>query len=178
MKKIIKNACILPMLLAQSLTKKLNYVPEFEIDIGLKTKIKANHLSCFFMTLINYLGGCNPMAKQIVKTPLALAVSAALSIGGMTIASNVNADSNPFGATDLTGGYMNDSHGKEAAEGVKEAAKEAAEKGKEAAKEAAEKGKEGKCGEGKCGGDMEKSDSDDDKGKEGKCGEGKCGGAK
>ncbi len=41
-------------------------------------------------------------------------------------------------------------------------------------KAAAEKAKEGKCGEAKCGADMKKAAAE--KAHEGKCGEGKCGG--
>ena len=62
-----------------------------------------------------------------------------------------NADSNPFGMQNLSGGYMQLAEGKcgegKCGEGKSE--------------------KEGKCGEGKCGEGKSK--------KEGKCGEGKCG---
>ncbi len=84
------------------------------------------------------------------KKPLALAIGSAFA-ATLTVAPAANAADNPFGMTELSGGYM----------------------------QVASEGKcgEGKCGggsmksgsEGKCGGGM-KSKS------EGKCGEGKCGG--
>ncbi len=76
---------------------------------------------------------------------IALAVSSAfvLSIG----ASVVNAAENPFAIKSLSSGYqVADNH--------------------------ADKTKDGKCGEGKCGDSMKKTDA---KTKDGKCGEGKCG---
>ena len=90
------------------------------------------------------LGGF--ITSTIKKTPVALAIGAALTVG---ISTQVVADDNLFGMNDLATGYM-----------VTDAAKNEG---------------EGKCGEGKCGGDDEKKD-DGKKDGEGKCGEGKCGG--
>ena len=63
-----------------------------------------------------------------------------------------NAAGNPFGLSELSGGYAQLAEGKCGA-----------------GKCGGSKGMEGKCGAGKCGGS---------KGAEGKCGAGKCGGAK
>ena len=80
---------------------------------------------------------------------VALAVSSAflLTIG----AASVSAAENPFAIKSLSSGYqVADNH----------------------ADNHADKAKDGKCGEGKCGAEMEKTDA---KAKDGKCGEGKCG---
>jgi uncharacterized low-complexity protein len=91
------------------------------------------------------------MKKTIKPVSLAAGIALAGSLAGIQAA---HADTNPFGMTALSSGYMThaaiDDHAK-----------------KEEKKEA-----EGKCGEGKCGGDKK------EKGAEGKCGEGKCGGDK
>ena len=95
------------------------------------------------------------MSDNNTRKPLSLALGAAfasaLTVGGATAAEN------PFGQTELPGGYM-------VAEAQGDKAK-----------------MEGKCGEGKCGamqkdkmkegmcGEMHKNQA------EGKCGEGKCG---
>jgi uncharacterized low-complexity protein len=80
------------------------------------------------------------MAKKTNLRPAAGAVGAALA-GTLLLGGTVQAADNPFGLTELGSGYM----------------------------QTASSHMEGKCGEGKCGGDM--------KSMEGKCGEGKCGGA-
>ena len=102
-----------------------------------------------------------------------------------------NAEANPFGATELPGGYMQIA-GKEGSCGE---GKCGGDKGKEASCGGDKAKKEGSCGEGKCGGDKAKKEGScggdkgkegscgDDKekmkkGKEGSCGEGKCGGKK
>ena len=92
------------------------------------------------------------MSNATQKTPLALAISSALTIG---LSATVNAADNPFGMTALSAGYMVAS----AAEG-------------KCGGDAESKDAEGKCGEGKCGGDSKDAG---DKDAEGKCGEGKCG---
>ena len=87
-------------------------------------------------------------------------------------AATVNADVNPFGATELQGGYMLIAGKGEGSCG----------EGKCGAK----KGKEGSSGVGKSGGDQAKGNEGSCggktktkvKGKEGSCGEGKCGGKK
>jgi uncharacterized low-complexity protein len=99
------------------------------------------------------------MLKKTIK-PVSLAAGIALagSLAGVSVA---QADTNPFGMTALSSGYMamsSHSEGK-CGEGKCGGDKE-------------DKDSEGKCGEGKCGGDK------DDKDSEGKCGEGKCGGDK
>jgi len=97
------------------------------------------------------------MTKKTTLKPVAAVVGAAL-VGGLT-ALDVAADENPFGASQMKGGYMQlasseeGSAGKEMEEGKCGGEKQEA---------------EGKCGEGKDvpeGKDMP----------EGKCGEGKCG---
>ena len=107
------------------------------------------------------------MSKKTMK-PVAAAIGAAF-VGSMVLAGGANAASNPFGLTELNGGYAQiaSSHG----EGKCGA-------GKCGGSKAAEKTMEGKCGgaapkaaEGKCGGAAAP------KAAEGKCGAGKCGGA-
>lgn len=102
------------------------------------------------------------MSKQISNKPVALALGAALT-GGMLGAGIANAAENPFGLSELGGGYMQvaDSHMEGKCGGAKPATTE------------------GKCGavpdakakEGKCGGVAEEKP----KAEEGKCGESKCG---
>jgi uncharacterized low-complexity protein len=78
---------------------------------------------------------------NVTKKSIALAVGGAfaLTLGTASIA----ATENPFAIKSLSSGYqVADNH--------------------------AEKGADGKCGEGKCGENMEKAE-------DGKCGEGKCG---
>jgi uncharacterized low-complexity protein len=86
------------------------------------------------------------------KKPLAAALGAAFLASA--VSPIVSADTNPFAANQLSGGYdlvnFGEHEGK-CGEG----------------KCGGEKSAEGKCGEGKCGGE---------KSGEGKCGEGKCGG--
>jgi len=93
------------------------------------------------------------MSNKLVKSPLSIAVSAALSVSVACIPS-VNADQNPFAMKELNSGYMQFAEGK-CGEG----------------KCGESKAKEGKCGEGKCG----EGKCGESKAKEGKCGEGKCG---
>jgi len=85
------------------------------------------------------------MSNKLVKSPLSIAVSAALSVSVACIPS-VNADQNPFAMKELNSGYMQFA-----------------------------KAKEGKCGEGKCGRKCGEGKCGESKAKEGKCGEGKCG---
>ncbi len=93
------------------------------------------------------------MNKYMTKRNLPTAVGAAL-LGSLAVSTNTQATENPFGITELNGGYMQMAM------------------------------KEGKCGEGKCGGNMKTDEGKcggDMKAKEGKCGgdmktkEGKCG---
>ncbi|MFA5983762.1 MAG: hypothetical protein WC782_07070 [Methylococcaceae bacterium] len=100
--------------------------------------------------------------KKLNKTPFAAAMGTAfISTLAMTA---VQADTNPFGMTELSGGYMQ----------VAEASKTPGVK-------------EGSCGEGKCGANMKKGTSSkidegtcasSKAGTEAKCGEGKCGESK
>jgi uncharacterized low-complexity protein len=103
------------------------------------------------------------MSNKNIK-PVAAAIGAAFA-GSMLVAGAANAAANPFGLTELSGGYVQVAS---AHEGKCGGAKPA--EGKcGAGKCGGEKGAEGKCGAGKCGGA---------KPAEGKCGAGKCGGAK
>jgi len=85
-----------------------------------------------------------------IKKPLSAALGAAFLASA--IAPMASADSNPFSAQQLSGGYDLASYQKQ-------------EEGKCGEGKCGDKKAEGKCGEGKCG----------DKKAEGKCGEGKCG---
>ena len=85
------------------------------------------------------------------KKPLAAALGAAFLASA--VAPVASADTNPFAANQLSGGYDLVNYGHHEGKCGEGKCGEA-------------KGKEGKCGEGKCG---------EAKGKEGKCGEGKCG---
>ena len=114
------------------------------------------------------------MSKKSMK-PVAAAIGAAFA-GSMLLAGAANAASNPFGLSELNGGYAQIA-GKEGKCGAGKcggSAEKAAE-GKCGAGKcggSAKKAAEGKCGAGKCGGSTPK------KAAEGKCGAGKCGGGK
>jgi len=82
--------------------------------------------------------------KKNLKTPFALAMSASLL---PFAAAAAQTDSNPFAMSDLSAGYMQTA---------------------EADKDSTAKMKDGACGEGKCGGDMQKKPTDV-KAIEGKC---------
>ena len=101
------------------------------------------------------------MSKKSIK-PVAAAIGAAF-VGSMLMAGSASAGTNPFGLSELNGGYAQiaDSH----MEG-----KCGGDKGAEGKCGGDKKAAEGKCGAGKCGGDK--------KAAEGKCGAGKCGGDK
>ena len=86
------------------------------------------------------------MSEKSFKKPLAIAMGATFA-AALSASPVANADTNPFGMQNLSGGYMQVAEGK-CGEGKCGEGKKA---------------KEGKCGEGKAK-------------KEGKCGEGKCGG--
>ena len=98
------------------------------------------------------------MSKNNCIKPIAAVIGATL-VGSLSAVNVASAAENPFGASQLDGGYMMLASSHEA--------------GKEM--------KDGKCGEGKCGGDKEMKDGKcggDKEKKDGKCGEGKCGGDK
>jgi len=97
------------------------------------------------------------MNKKFTQKPLAAALGAAF-LTTVSASAIVEANENPFTASQLSSGYMQ----------IAEMEGKCGE-GKCGAKKKAKK--EGKCGEGKCGGEKKVE-------KEGKCGEGKCGGAK
>jgi uncharacterized low-complexity protein len=106
------------------------------------------------------------MTLKTSKKSLSIAVGTALGVS-LALSPMAFADSsNPFGATELSGGYMQLAGG-HAGEGKCGEGKCGGDKADKA---------EGACGEGKCGGDKAES--------EGKCGgdkaesEGKCGGDK
>ncbi len=111
------------------------------------------------------------MTLKTSKKSLSIAVGTALGVS-LALSPMAFADSsNPFGATELSGGYMQlaDGHAGEGKCGGDKAESEGKCGGDKAESE-------GKCGgdkaesEGKCGGDKAKT--------EGSCGEGKCGGDK
>jgi len=85
------------------------------------------------------------MSEKSFKKPLAIAMGATFA-AALSASPVANADTNPFGMQNLSGGYMQLAEGK-CGEGKCGEGKSK---------------KEGKCGEGKSE-------------KEGKCGEGKCG---
>ena len=100
------------------------------------------------------------MKLKTSRKTLTVAVATAFG-AGIAMSPMAMADTNPFGATELNGGYMQVA-GSHAGEGKCGEGKCGESKGD----------KEGKCGEGKCGeGKCGESKSD----KEGSCGEGKCG---
>jgi len=110
------------------------------------------------------------------KTSRALILGTALL--GVSSAQLAAADSNPFGATQLPGGYDLRSMQSEGKCGEGKCGGEKGAKGAEGkcgegkcGEDKGAKSAEGKCGEGKCGGEKGA------KAAEGKCGEGKCGGA-
>ncbi len=113
--------------------------------------------------------------KKSTQTPLALAIGGTLATGlsASTAQAEISLDNsvNPFTISELSNGYMQTA---------------------EADKNGSDKMKGGSCGEGKCGGAMQKGSEEktaegncagnkpmpkgkDGKSMEGKCGEGKCG---
>jgi uncharacterized low-complexity protein len=112
------------------------------------------------------------MSKKSMK-PVAAAIGAAFA-GSMMLTGAANAGSNPFGLTELNGGYAQiaGSHMEGKCGGAKPAGEGKCGSGKCGGSAAAEKAAEGKCGAGKCGGAAAT-----EKAAEGKCGAGKCGGA-
>lgn len=104
------------------------------------------------------------MAKKHSLKPVASALG--LTLAATLAAGTAQADANPFGMSEIDGGYQV-ADAKEGKCGEGKCGENKAEKeGKCGEDKKADK--EGKCGEGKCGEDK-KAD------KEGKCGEGKCG---
>jgi len=95
---------------------------------------------------------------KTTKKSLSLAVGTALG-ASLALSPMALAESNPFGATEMSSGYM------QVASGHKAKGEGKCGEGKCGGEKAHG---EGKCGEGKCGGEKAKG--------EGKCGEGKCGG--
>ena len=111
------------------------------------------------------------MSKKLIQKPLAAAMGAAF-LSSVSAATVVEANENPFAATQLSSGYMQVAMEGKCGEGKCGGSK---------ADEAKAKAKEGKCGEGKCGASNSKGkgmEKANEKAKEGKCGEGKCGGSK
>ena len=110
--------------------------------------------------------------KPTVK-PVALAVGAALA-GSVMLAQAATASENPFSVNELNSGYMQPvfSYFSKDEDNTQPAAGHKDSEGKCGAGKCGgdmKKDAEGKCGAGKCGGDMKKD-------AEGKCGAGKCGG--
>lgn len=106
------------------------------------------------------------MTKKRSMKPMAAAIGAAFVTSFATLPAG-NAQENPFGVTQLSGGYMvaEKGMGEGKCGGMKNEAQQKSDK--EGACAGMKKAKEGKNGEKVTG-----------KGKEGKCGEGKCGGNK
>jgi uncharacterized low-complexity protein len=112
--------------------------------------------------------GEETMSNKTVK-PVAAAIGAAF-VGSMLAVGSANAGANPFGLSELNGGYAQIAGNMEGKCGG----------------DKAEKSAEGKCGAGKCGGEMKAGEGKCGAGKcggemkagEGKCGAGKCGGGK
>ena len=96
---------------------------------------------------------------NLAKKPV-VALIGSTFVATLGLSSVAHADTSPFVANELEGGYQLASADAEGKCG----------EGKCGA-ETESKDSEGKCGEGKCGADTEEKDS------EGKCGEGKCGSA-
>ncbi|MBV1873007.1 MAG: hypothetical protein KUG83_10715 [Gammaproteobacteria bacterium] len=114
--------------------------------------------------------------KSINTRKALLATLGTAMVSGAVMSTNLHAETNPFGMTELSSGYMQVAEGKcgegKCGEGMKKAKKEGScgegKKMKEGACGEGKKMKEGSCGEGK-------------KMKEGSCGgkgmkEGSCGG--
>ncbi len=83
------------------------------------------------------------MSDKTELNPLAAAIGAALAASVLAIPA-VSAESNPFGITTLSSGYMIADSGEKSGD-------EAAAEGGDEDKNAEGKCGEGKCGEGKCG---------------------------
>jgi uncharacterized low-complexity protein len=128
------------------------------------------------------------MDKKLDKKALAAAVGSVFVVS-LATAPIASADSNPFGMSELSSGYMQvaDSHMGKGKEGQCGEGKCGGEKAKKEGQCGEGKAaKEGQCGEGKpakegqCGGEKAKKEGncggkEMPKGKEGQCGEGKCG---
>ena len=114
------------------------------------------------------------MSKSLNK--ISLLTGTVLALGTVSSAS-LAADVNPFGMTELSGGYTLTVA--DAKCGGKKSANEA--KCGEGKCGDSKAKKEAKCGEGKCGGDKAKKEAKcggNKAKKEAKCGEGKCGGSR
>ena len=108
--------------------------------------------------------------SSCTKTPLSLAIGSAFAVS-LAAAPVAKAGENPFGMTELSGGYMQLASEGKCGEGKCGGSKSMSEgKFGEGKCGGSKSMSEGKCGEGKCGGSKTMS--------EGKCGEGKCGGRK
>ena len=105
------------------------------------------------------------------KTPLAVAMGTA--VVSTFAATAAHAETNPFGMTELSSGYMQVAEAKQAGEMKCGASMNMGgpkmPEGKCAGQPTQKKAKEGACGEGKCGAMMEKGKMK--KGMEGVCGE-------
>lgn len=113
------------------------------------------------------------MSDKTLKKTSASAIGVAMA-GSLMLAGSAGAAENPFGMTELNGGYMQTAaaHMEGKCGGNMKADKPM--EGKCGGNMKSEKPMEGKCGAGKCGGNMKDGAK---KGAEGKCGAGKCGGS-
>ncbi len=118
------------------------------------------------------------MKKSISNKKTLINTIGTLTVSSLALVGSLNAHASPFGATELSGGYMQLAEGT-AGEGKCGADHMKTAEGKCSAEKMEMKKVEGKCGEGKCGADKMKMMKG-----EGKCGadkmkmmkgEGKCG---
>ncbi len=121
------------------------------------------------------------MSNKTVK-PVAAAIGAAF-VGSMLAVGSANAGANPFGLSELNGGYAQIAGNMEGKCGGDKAEKSAEGKCGAGKCGGEMKAGEGKCGAGKCGGEMKAGEGKcggdkAEKSAEGKCGAGKCGGGK
>jgi uncharacterized low-complexity protein len=131
--------------------------------------------------------------KKTITNKTLISTIGTLTVSSLALVGSINAQANPFGATELSGGYMqlaegSAGEGKCGADHMKKGEGKCGAdhmkkgEGKCGADKMEMKKAEGKCGEGKCGADKMKADEAkggadkmEMKKGEGSCGEGKCG---
>lgn len=115
------------------------------------------------------------MSEKFQKKPLALSIGAVV-VTSLSASPIVNAETNPFGLTELSSGYMQIAEGMKCGAakcGGKKGEKQGNCAGKKDAKGADAKCGEGKCAAGKCAGKKDAKDAGT-KDVDAKCGAGKC----
>ena len=121
------------------------------------------------------------MTKKFQKKPLALTLGAAVA-ATLSAGSIANAETNPFGMSELPSGYMQLAEGGTCG-GKMDKKAEDAKCGDGKCGGDMKKGIDSKAADGKCSGDMKEMEKDgscageimETKKSDGKCGEGKCG---